>query len=51
MTNLLEGIYLVTHVTGGGDGHGNHGFIAMFVASRFASGAKYLVYCRVFTVM
>jgi hypothetical protein len=35
----------------GGDVHGNGGFIAMFVVSRFASGAKYLVYCRVFTVM
>ena len=35
----------------GGDGHVNGGFIYMFVVSRFASGTKYLVYCRVFTVM
>ena len=40
-----------TYKWGGGDVHGNGGFIAMFVVSRFASGAKYLVYCRVFTVM
>jgi hypothetical protein len=34
VTTVLEGIYLVTHITGGVcDVHGNGGFIAMFVVS------------------
>ena len=41
VTTELEGIYLVTHITGGGgDYHCNGGFIAMFMAFRFVSEKK-----------
>ena len=40
-----------TYNGGLGDGTDNGWFIAMFVAFRFVSGAKKMVYCRVYTAM